>query len=397
PFLTEQVFRSDEAKNIDDAYRRGFSTKYERKKCRHEIGNYMRSTTYISFVLLFLLFQMACVDEIDLEAGEGLGRSIFIESKLIKGNPSLVYAEIRRVFDFTAEGREVLNVRTVILENKNGDILRLNNRSRSGLYFTFIDEVATGFSVEVGQAYRMLISTFDEQIFESDWVTLLEAPQLLGARVATTTKTALTNPRLDVYENLPYFDILVDTEVKNYSGEENARFKWEFIQTMRSSAVQGGNYVLREIQDPINLSRFSVGDGTLFPKGEPLLNFPVHDIPMDSRFSEGYNLEIRQQALSKTAYEFYEQANEVLGFTGSLFDSAPGRLTTNFTNITEPEEATFGIFYATTQDTLVLCISPADANFPPVIGSQEAIIAKYEWHLDGFVYQNAPPSWVECE
>ncbi|MEM1325152.1 MAG: hypothetical protein AAGI23_04315, partial [Bacteroidota bacterium] len=47
PFLTEQVFRSDEAKNIDDAYRRGFSTKYERKKCRHEIGNYMRSTTYM--------------------------------------------------------------------------------------------------------------------------------------------------------------------------------------------------------------------------------------------------------------------------------------------------------------------------------------------------------------
>lgn len=352
------------------------------------------------FICLFIALSCAyaCVDQIDLEAGKGLEKSFYIEGELIKGDPSLVFVTISRVFDFTAGSSGVINVRLVQLEDEVGNVLELENRSLSGLYFEFIDSQTTGFDVVVGREYRMRVNTLDDQTYESDWVTLLQAPNMLDVRVEEKTKTILANPNLDIYEDRPYFDVVVDTYLGDTLSDENVRLKWSMVQQMYTTFHGGdGNYILREIRDPVNLSAIPILDGRLFGTDAVLENYPFHEMPMDSRFAEGYNLTIYQQALNETAYQFYAQTNEVLGFDGSLFSSTPGRITTNFTNITDPDIAAFGVFNATAQDTFRLCISPKDANYPVPISSVLNGADLYDWHLRGFLFSEKPANWIDCE
>ena len=77
-------------------------------------------------------------------------------------------------------------------------------------------------------------------------------------------------------------------------------------------------------------------------------HFMVATVPVNTeKISDRYSILVRQYALTKEAYQFFETLKKNTEQTGSLFDPQPSQLPSNLHCITHPEEKVVGFVYAT--------------------------------------------------
>ena len=92
----------------------------------------------------------------------------------------------------------------------------------------------------------------------------------------------------------------------------------------------------------------------------------LYDIPISPILSEGYYLRVFQQSVTDDAFEYWSQVNQVASRTGSLFEAPAGRVKSNITNVNDPEEETFGYFYATEEREIRVFVEPSLAGNPSI-------------------------------
>ena len=75
------------------------------------------------------------------------------------------------------------------------------------------------------------------------------------------------------------------------------------------------------------------------------VNWPVAFIEDDGgRFMEKYLVNVKQQSLTKEAYQFFNLLNNQLGISGNIFDPPPATIRGNILSIDDPDESTIGYF-----------------------------------------------------
>lgn len=81
----------------------------------------------VRLALLGLLFGglWSCLDEITLNVPKGTDDIIVIQGQVIKGDPSRINVSVSRLFDFTSDGRQRVNVRTVLLSDDAGNQIEI--------------------------------------------------------------------------------------------------------------------------------------------------------------------------------------------------------------------------------------------------------------------------------
>lgn len=85
------------------------------------------------------------------------------------------------------------------------------------------------------------------------------------------------------------------------------------------------------------------------------------------RFMEKYMVVVKQYALSKGAYQFYDLMRNQLSIQGTIFDPPPATIRGNFINLDKPDEEVIGYFTASDVATDTLFISRADVEEPRAI------------------------------
>lgn len=93
--------------------------------------------------------------------------------------------------------------------------------------------------------------------------------------------------------------------------------------------------------------------------------FPINEIPAgDDRLSVNYSILLRQYAMDKAAYEFYDLMKKNTESIGSIFDPMPSELRGNIHCITNPAETVIGyIAAATITQKRVFIAAPPGWNF----------------------------------
>ena len=76
-----------------------------------------------------------------------------------------------------------------------------------------------------------------------------------------------------------------------------------------------------------------------------MVNWPVAFIEDDGgRFMEKYLVNVKQQSLTKEAYQFFNVLNNQLSISGNIFDPPPATIRGNIISIDNPDESTIGFF-----------------------------------------------------
>ena len=294
---------------------------------------------------------VGCLDEIEFERPTTIDNGIAIQAKLVKGSPNTIHVSIQKLFNFK-DVQRLLNVKSVTLLNEEGQELSLESQ-KEGLY----EQVLTDFPIDYNMGYKIKVATFDNRVFESSFEYIVPTPsptKLIGQ--------IEIRERPDAIGGIGEFEVIafrLDTPLRKNEQDTNNRILWELGVTYKVTDDQAMPCYVNA--SPIQ--NYVPFDGTAALSNQ-VENISLYETVPTALFAGGYYLTVFQQSLSKSAFDYWSQANTIINRSGSLFEPPVGNISSNFTNINNPEEVLFGFFYASEEKVIRTFIPPALAGFP---------------------------------
>ncbi len=310
------------------------------------------------FCFCFILSSLcACVDKIELSAPDQPESGILVQGRFLFGNPSVVMASVFELYTLSNNLPRPIGGADVLLRDDQGHEIELLSNF-DGNYYLELDPSDPDFPIQTGRQYQLSALLPNGQIYQSDWETLLAVPPIDSIHTEWLERDAIDNLGQLVTE--PYIRFGVSTDLTTAGNIEPLCMRWEFDAAYRiTDDLSKTCYTIRNL---LNDNVF-VFDGASLAQTN-LVGYPLAETLVDYRFAEGFYIVVYQQSISKNAYGYFEELNQLLARRGTLFDPPAGAIRTNISNISDPAALVYGFFYVAAQDTARLYISPDMASNP---------------------------------
>ena len=367
----------------------------------------MKNKTNIIYVIATLLFVTSCVTPFEPEGYEQLENILVIEG------------------DINTSGKsEVIVSRSV----KLGDISKRNYvkgasvwvESETGMKYTAYQYIngqevryITGYNyLATDKSYKLCVITPDGKQYESDLVKPLIPPPVESVEFVTDT----TLKEVTFYVNAS------DPANKTHY------YKWTYTEDWEFTAHKYANFEynpltfkMEEIPDYRNKyycwnkseSKSILIYSTTHLSEDRVYRMPLVKMgPNDLRISLLYSIEVSQQALSKEAYQYWENLRKNSDQLGGIFSPQPSEMRGNIKCLSDPEEVVLGYISAGTYVKKRFMASKSEINLYwddhvcEIIIPEKAVPMPIPWstmHEDGYVPISYNPSeresvWVlkEC-
>jgi len=245
--------------------------------------------------------------------------------------------------------------------------------SRSGLSEE-LDEFSTGqyktnsMIGVVGESYKLTVS-FNEDIYQSDWETINQAPKIDSIYYQSRT---IEIGQFGKKSELDGIQFHVNVKGRN---QDSRFFRFEWDETWKIDVEYPlkydylGNDIIQEPNTASttntcwrNALSNDINIATTFGLSEnSLLNYEVGFVdPNNQRFKNRYSHLIRLIELSEKEYLFWKNLKESNDDTGGLFEKQPAKVVGNMTNITNNNNIVLGYFSASGVSEKRMFISGAD-------------------------------------
>lgn len=218
--------------------------------------------------------------------------------------------------------------------------------SEPGLYEQWINQEF----LKTGKKYKLRVTTAGS-IYESRYETML--PCLPVQKVYyEIEKRETSDPENDIYGIQFYTDLVAP---KGYP----KNYRWELEETWEYHA----EYLIRDWWDGSVVHKRSYGTDSVFfcwssntipeiytgtlnhIKGDSLSRIPLRYVSNESnRLKIAYSLLVKQYSLSDTAYYYWNQLKKQNEETGGLYETQPGQIRGNISNIIDDNEIVLGFF-----------------------------------------------------
>ncbi|MCB0667303.1 MAG: DUF4249 family protein [Saprospiraceae bacterium] len=348
-------------------------------------------------ILLILFLDIRCIDPIEIEVSRDFKNSLFIESKLLVSDTSIVRLRVTPVFDFTANSVKQINLRDAWLESENGDHYQIPE-IEPGLHVGIIHSSTSEIVINRELSYKVGIETFDGRRLSSKLEPILSTPEIGEVTFKVINKVVPVESRVERVDTLKFFQFLLSTNLQPIDGSSNSDLKWDFEQIIKVSNSLGKvQWHRKNVFNLFFTPQISLLDGSAFATNAEVSDYAIFDTRVDSRFAEGFNLIVYQEAISKNTFKFYSQINQSVSRTGGIFDPPAGNAFSNFQDENGLMEGVLGIFYASERSSKVICISGESAGSPTPINmlSQEQRFY-YDQYLQTAPLASEPDNWVNC-
>ncbi|MEN8248976.1 MAG: DUF4249 domain-containing protein [Bacteroidota bacterium] len=239
----------------------------------------------------------------------------------------------------------------------SGCVVRVEDETGNGITFMensngiYQSELEPDF-LAVGKAYKLLVVTPEDEVYESEYDSLLACAAIDSLSYRLETQ-GTSNPDINYYGIRFYLDM-------KGSAQEARSYMWTFEETWEYLAYypieyMWDGYVLQEFFPRLtgfevcymteSLKNYEVGSSSSSGSNE-IRQQPLHFVSNQTpRLAARYSLLIAQHSLSNGAYLFWDRMKAQTGDTGGLYETQPSRTTGNITNINNPEERVLGYFY----------------------------------------------------
>ncbi|MBG6234989.1 hypothetical protein IWX76_001557 [Pedobacter sp. CAN_A7] len=235
----------------------------------------------------------------------------------------------------------------LVIESENNATYPLNEL-KGGVYG------AAPLNLDPNQKYRLRITTTAGSSYLSDFVESKRSPLI------DSISWAVKNDGVQIYSNTHD-----DTKKSVY-------YRWEYEETWQFTAQYSSSIIAEESgmnsRDPetqdiyrcwgkYNASTIVLGSSEKLEKDVIHLN-PVIFIRSDSeKVMTKYSILVKQYALTKEAFDFWQTLKKNTESLGSIFDAQPSQLTGNIKNIDNPAEPVLGYLSAGTVEQKRIFIS----------------------------------------
>ena len=315
----------------------------------------------ISFLVVLL---WGCLDKIELEVPKGFETTFVIQGSVIVGNPSKVNINASRLFDFTSNSVQSVNVRSVIIEDENGNQIEIPPTDEIGTYEATVFANNPNFSFEEGKSYRLLITTFDNRNFASAFETAL--PKIEADALSSEVFTKEISDGMEGFIDKPFMRYRISTPINYLDTPDKPYLRWTSERTFQ--ITDGSNVVPVEPKTCYVTQKTDVNDIFVLDASsitvDKLDNFTVLEDLIRSNYAEGQYMTIFQQTINKGVYDYWNSIKIITERSGSMFDPPAGKITSNISNPDDPSEEIFGYFFVAQQDTIRLYVSPEMAGSP---------------------------------
>lgn len=274
-------------------------------------------------------------------------REVLVINGMITDTPGMHYIEISRSAPYDEPAPAPVEGCVVNVIDENGAMVSFLEEA-SGRYGAYIP----GSFLAVGKAYSLQVIAPDQQEYRSDYDTLLACPPIDTVYYKVESRET-SDPDLPVQGIQFYLDL-------EGSSADSKNFMWQLEETWEYHAAHigkltwWGNELRKEPTYDIFkcwehypiMELFTASTRNL--SGYDLKGFPLHFVSNKTdRLKIRYDLLVKQQSLSRSAYAYWEKMKTQSTETGGLYETQPSSTIGNLYNTGDPDEVVLGIFYAT--------------------------------------------------
>ena len=204
--------------------------------------------------------------------------------------------------------------------------------------------------------YRLYIKTKSGSEYRSDYVPVKISPSI------DSINWKLEEDKVAIYANT--HDPSNNTIYYRWDYDET----WE-IHSPHVATVKVDNGTIRNLTPAdTNVSvcwKYDTSSTIILGSSAKLENDIIHLNPIvsslrtDEKFGVRYSIVVRQYAINKEAYNFFDQMRKSTETLGSIFDPQPTLLKSNIHSLSNPDELVIGYIYSTTVQQQRIFISRA--------------------------------------
>lgn len=240
--------------------------------------------------------------------------------------------------------------------------------------------------LDTSKKYRLAINTSNGQQFVSDYVKMVKNPPIDsiswqrtadGLQIYTSTHDPLNNTR--------YYRWQYDETWEHHAAyTSQLKYVYDEIQTFKITGVTYRNQNDPQIYECWT-RRFpsTIFLGSAEKLSQATIFLPIKFIPNGAEeLSVKYYIHVKQFALSKEGYQFFERLKKNTESLGSIFDAQPSQLTGNIKCVTNPEEPVVGFFSLSNLSEAHIFIKSTEANWFYDMGCQDFVIKNNQQELD---------------
>lgn len=223
----------------------------------------------------------------------------------------------------------------------NADVTLEDSDGNSFILFQSSDGVYTyaNLIVDFTKKYRLRIRTANSRRYQSDFIEVKASP------IIDSLNWKPTNEGVKIYVNT--HDDTDQTRYYQWFTEETYRYTSALNSTFK---LENGVVVIRPMSEKYNecystetSSRIYIGTSRQL-EHDIIREFQVASVPRGSKkIFLRYSLLVKQRAITKEAYEFYDKLKKTTQDLGGLFDPQPGQVMGNI-HASDPEEIVLGFF-----------------------------------------------------
>ena len=291
----------------------------------------------ILFFVCTVILISSCREEFDPPVHSS-GDSFLVVEGVLNAGAEPTTISLTRTFrlDDSARLRGERNAR-VTVEGKDNTIENLDMVG-DGIY------TSPNLNLVLDNEYRLRIQTTNGREYLSEYVIARKTPEIdsigwklndEGAQIYVNTNDPSGNTR---YYRWDYDETW---EIRSFY---NSLYKYENKIVRPRIAGEEVFYCWKNASN----SSIHIGTSTRL-QSDVIFQAPlVFVLNGDDRFSVRYSIMVRQYALDKRGYEFYELMKRNTESLGTLFDPQPSEITGNIRCITDPTEPVIGYITAST-------------------------------------------------
>ncbi len=260
-----------------------------------------------------------------------------VDGPIISGDSTFIRLSRTTKLSDTTQNKTELKA-TVAIESDENALYPLTEKGK-GLYVLGI----TNFDVK--QKYRLDIKTSDGKIYQSDFV-----PAKITPPIDSVYFKAEDNDNI-----LFYLDTHDATNSTRY-------YRWDYKETWRyTSLFRYAYYYKNGVVNPLTSSDVDIStcyrtasSNQIFVGSSAKLNNDIitnqqlGGLTSSEKIVHGYVLQVKQYALTKEGFEYYQNLKTNTEQLGSIFDAQPSILKGNIHCINNPAETVIGFISVST-------------------------------------------------
>jgi hypothetical protein len=237
----------------------------------------------------------------------------------------------------------------VIVTDDQGNVYEFTETSRG----RYVSDPST-FQGQIGRSYQLHVVTSNGNEYESEWVVLRKVPEIDSLYWIFEEKETDDPDRMT--EGV---QVYLSTEDPD---NETWFYRWEWIETWEFTApfIAAARPTLHQCWRTENSSDIEIATSKQLAV-DAIKNHPLTFISQKTnRLGIMYSILVRQYSLSKEAYSFWKQIEEINQKMGSLFDPTPMAILANIHSVTDPEIPVLGYFQASAVSTRRIFVDRSD-------------------------------------